>query len=268
MILNEIVEHKRKEIEELKRLMPFTKIKEKAEQNVFRRRSLQNALTKGKGIHLICELKKASPSEGILRQEFEPQVIVQEFEAAGASAISVLTERHYFQGNPKTLKQIRPLTSVPLLRKDFIFDPYQVYETALLKADAFLIIAMLVSDQELKTLLQIATQLQLETLVEVHSKAELDRAIHAGSQLIGINNRNLKTLEIDRSISENLIKFVPKTATVVIESGIETQAEITRYHALGAHCFLIGTALMKSKNIQQKITELYGPSSGVSSWLK
>src|SRR3989338_8797115 len=155
MILNEIVEYKRKEIEELKRLMPFATIKEKAEQNVFRRRSLQNALTQGKGIHLICELKKASPSEGVLRQEFEPQVIVQEFEAAGASAISVLTERHYFQGNPKTLKQIRPLTTVPLLRKDFIFDPYQVYETAFLEADAFLIIAMLVSDQELKTLVRI-----------------------------------------------------------------------------------------------------------------
>ena len=266
MILNEIVEYKRKEIQELKRRLPFSKITQMAEKLNEPKRSLHKSLTAKKKLHLICELKKASPSEGILRQRFQPTTLAQEFEAAGASAISVLTERHFFKGNPKTLKQIRPLTTVPLLRKDFILDSYQIYEATLLGADAFLLIAMLLTDSELKQLLQLSRALRLEALVEVHNKEELDRALAAGSQIIGINNRNLKTLQIDRSVSENLIRFIPKGTVAVIESGIENRQEIAHYESLGARCFLIGTVLMKSKNVKGKILELTGQSNGVSSW--
>lgn len=263
MVLNEILEQKRKELEILKRHIPSAKITRLAEELKEPKRSLEKALTKSRNLHLICELKKASPSEGLLRKDFEPIALAQEFEAAGACAISVLTEKHYFQGNPATIKQIRAFTTIPLLRKDFIFDPYQVYETALLKADAFLLIAMLLTDTELKIMLKLAQKLNLDTLVEIHTKEELQRALDAGAKIIGINNRNLQTLKVDLSVSETLLRFIPKGIIAVIESGIETREEIVRYQTNGVRCFLIGTTLMKSRNIKGKILELYGQSNGV-----
>ena len=258
MVLNDILEHKRREVEELKQHLPLSKLARIVEENKEPRRSLYSALSHNRKLHLICELKKASPSEGILREEFEPKTLAQEFEAAGASAISVLTEKHYFKGNASFLKQIRPFTTIPLLRKDFIFDPYQVYETAALGADAFLVITMLFSNEELKKLLVLARKLKLDTLIEIHTKEELDRALEAGGNIIGINNRDLKTLQIDHAVSENLIRFIPKEVVTVIESGIETREEIARFQALGANCFLVGTTLMKAKNVRQKILELCG----------
>ncbi len=257
MILNKILEHKRKEVTRLKRHLPMKKIIQMAEKQTGSNRSLSKALSKRK-LHLICELKKASPSEGLIRRQFKPLSLAQEFETAGAAAISVLTETHFFKGNPKTLKQIRPYTSIPLLRKDFILDLYQIYETVLLGADAFLIIAMLVSDAELKKMLNLAKQLNLEVLVEVHTKKELDRAIKAGSKIIGINNRDLKTLQIDLSVSERLVPLIPKGTIVVIESGIEERNDIVHCQTFGAHNFLVGTVLMKSQNVTEKIHELLG----------
>lgn len=264
MILNEILKYKRKEVEALKQRLPISKISQMAANIPGPKRSLEAVLSQSRKLHFICELKKASPSEGVLRQPFRPALLAQECEAAGASALSVITERRYFKGNPKTLKQIRPLTSIPLIRKDFILDPYQVYETALLEADALLLIASVLRDLELKQLLRLARELKLDALVEVHTKEELDRALHAGSRLIGINNRDLQTLRVDRSVSEDLIRFIPKGIVAVIESGIETRREITRYQSLGASCFLIGTALMRSANVKRKILELYGKSNGVA----
>lgn len=263
MVLNEIIERKRKEIEELKRKFPLSKISQMAEQLNEPKRSLRKSLTAKKKVHLICELKKASPSEGVLREHFEPKALAQEFEAAGASAISVLTERHYFKGDPKTLKLIRAVTTIPLLRKDFILDAYQIFETSVLGADAFLLIATLLTDSELKQMIQLGKKLKLDALVEAHTQEELKRALKAGSEIIGINNRNLKTLKIDPLVSEDLIRFIPKDKIVVIESGIETREEIEHYQALGASCFLIGTVLMKSGNVKQKILELRGQSNGV-----
>lgn len=265
MILNEILEHKRKEVARLKRHLPLEKIVKMAEKQTDSKRSLFKALSKRK-LHLICELKKASPSEGIIRRQFKPLSLAQEFESAGASAISVLTETRYFKGNPKTLKQIRPYTSIPLLRKDFIVDPYQIYETALLGADSFLMIAMLVSNAELKKMIGLAKQLMLETLVEVHAKEELDRAIQCGAKMIGINNRDLKTLKIDVSVSERLIPLVPKETVIIIESGIRSWQDVVHYQGLGVHNFLVGTILMKSKNVTERIHELSGfrPSNAKS----
>lgn len=228
-----------------------------AKKKKYSKRSLFKALSQNK-INLICELKKASPSEGIIRKRFNPLNLAQQFEAAGASAISVLTESHYFLGNPKTIDQIRLVTNIPLLRKDFIFDSYQIYETALLGADAFLIIVTLVSDQELKNMLAIAKELNLEALVEVHTKEELSHAIKAGCEIIGINNRNLKTLQIDLSTAERLIPLIPKGIVTVVESGIENRKDILRYQSLGTHNFLIGTILMKSSKVAEKIEELLG----------
>ena len=263
MILNDILSHKRKEIEELKRLTPLSKICELAAKDKGDRRSLKSCLSnQEKKLHLICELKRASPSEGIIREHFEPETLAQDFETSGASAISVLTEQRYFKGHSKTLLQIRPLTSIPLLRKDFIIDPYQIYETVLQGGDAFLVIAMLVSDTELKQMLSIARKLKLDVLVETHTREELERALAAGSQIVGINNRDLKTLEIDRSVPEHLMRLIPKNIVTVIESGIESREEIDRYQSMGARCFLIGTALMKAANVKQKIRELSGQANG------
>lgn len=264
MVLDEILSRKRSEVATLKRRIPLAKLRQMAEKLDEPKRSLESALSKKRKIHLICELKKASPSQGILRSNFRPVELAIEFEAAGASAISVLTERYHFKGSPGTLGQLRPLTSIPLIRKDFIFDPYQVYETALLKADAFLVIALLLTAKELKSILAIAAELKLDVLVEVHTKEELDRALSAGSKIIGINNRDLKTLRIDPAVGETLLRFVPKGTLSVIESGIENRNDVERYRALGAHCFLIGTSLMKSNHVREKIKELTGQPNGAS----
>jgi indole-3-glycerol phosphate synthase len=256
MVLDQILKHKKKKLERLKKKVPLAKRIEQAFTYKGVRRSLKKSLAQGQKTHLICELKKASPSEGLLRKNFRVRELARQFEAAGASALSVLTEERYFLGNSRFLKQIRAVTHIPILRKDFIFDPYQVYETLLLGADAFLIIVHQVSDDQLKDLLKIAKRLKLEALVEVHTKKELDRAIKAGSEVIGVNNRNLKTLKIDLTVAEKLIPYIPKGVVVVVESGIETRKDIERYQRLGVSSFLIGTSFMKSKNLRQKMLEL------------
>lgn len=258
MVLSDILFRKQKELEILKQRVPLSKIRRLAERLNEPRRSLEVALSRKRKIHLICELKKASPSEGTLRSDFRPLKLAEEFEAAGASAISVLTERHYFKGSPGILGRIRPITSIPLIRKDFIFDLYQVYETLLLKADAFLVIAFLVTKSQLQKMLKLGHELGLDVLVEVHTKEELDQALSAGSRIIGINNRDLSTLQVDPALGERLLPFIPKGTLTVIESGIERPEDIGRYRALGARCFLIGTALMKAKSVKQKINALLG----------
>lgn len=260
MILDQILSVKRKELHELKQRLPLEqliKAIQKRENNSTR--SLIRALS-GKKIHLICELKKASPSGGIIRKQFKPIRLASEFQSAGAAAISVLTEKRFFKGNPSLLRQLKSKVRIPLLRKDFIFDPYQVYETAWLRADAFLIMIMLVSNKRLKEMLDLAKKLRLEVLVEIHTKQELARAISAGCKMIGINNRNLKTLKTDLSLSERLIPFIPKGITVIVESGIESGHDIQRYHRQGVYNFLVGTTLMKSRNVTQKIHELLNPN--------
>ncbi|MBI4358569.1 MAG: indole-3-glycerol phosphate synthase TrpC [Candidatus Omnitrophica bacterium] len=258
MVLNEILERKREEVETLKRRIPLSKMRAMIDKSNGSRRAFGAALAKKHKLHLICEMKKASPSEGLLRARFEPKILAQEFEAAGASAISVLTERHFFQGSPETLKQIRPFTTIPILRKDFIVDSFQVYETVLLGADAFLVIALLLTEAELKQMIRLAQALSLDVLVEVHTKEELDKALSTGATIIGINNRSLETLQIDLSVSEHLLRFIPKGTVAVIESGIETRQQIDRYRSMGVHCFLIGTSLMKAQDIKAKILELSG----------
>jgi len=256
VILDKIVVLKLKEIQASKKRLPVDRLIKFAEKPRTKR-SLIKALS-GKKLHLICELKKASPSEGIIRRQFKPLQLAKELERSGACALSVLTETHYFKGDPKTLKLLRSRIKIPLLRKDFTLDTYQVYESAFLGADAFLIIVSLVSDWQLRTLLQAAEHSGLDALVEVHTKEELDRAVQAGSKLIGINSRNLKTLKTDLSVAERLIKQVPNGIVTVVESGIESRRDVSRFHKKGANNFLIGTSLMRSSSVVDKMNELMG----------
>ncbi|OGX06077.1 MAG: hypothetical protein A3G87_02510 [Omnitrophica bacterium RIFCSPLOWO2_12_FULL_50_11] len=262
MILDNILEHKRREVEALKTKLPLRRMEEKARSVQGPKRSLARALSGAGRVHLICELKKQSPSAGLLREHFIPTKLAKQFESSGASALSVLTETKYFKGHPETLRQIRPATTIPILRKDFLVERYQVYETAWREADAYLLIAMILSDKTLKVLLRLGNDLGLEALVEVHTERELDRALRAGANLVGINSRNLKTLGIDDSVPERLFPKIPKEITTVIESGIQSSHDIQRYQEMGANCFLIGTALMKCDNIEKKMAELKGESIG------
>ena len=259
MILNEILLQKRKDLEELKARMPLQRLQriiEKTERP--KSRSFRNAILSTRHLNIIAELKKASPSEGVLRENFQPLRIASLYEYAGACAISVLTESHFFKGRPSYLKTVRQVTKLPILRKDFIFDRFQLYETALLEADAFLLIASILSEEELKELIALGKELHMDALVEVHSDGELKKALAAGATIIGINNRDLKTLKVDTDRAKQLIPHIPKGIAIVVESGLSTHEELMTYRSLGAHAFLIGSALMKSTDIAASLQKLLG----------
>ncbi len=259
MILNEILIQKRKDLDELKQRMPLARLQriiEKAERP--KPRSFRNALLSTHHLNIIAELKKASPSEGVLRENFQPLRIATLYEYAGACAISVLTESHFFKGRPSYLKTVRQVTKLPLLRKDFIFDRFQIYETALLEADAFLLIASILSEEELKELIDLGKELQMDALVEVHSDSELKKAVEAGATTIGINNRDLKTLKVDPERAKQLIPHIPKGTAIVVESGLTTHDELMMYKSLGANAYLIGSTLMKSRDIAATLQKLLG----------
>ena len=260
MILNDILTQRRKDVEELKKRFPLQRLKNATEGKPRGSvRPFHKAVSNSKRINLICELKKASPSEGILREDFQPLRIASYFEYAGAAAISVLTEPHYFKGRPSYLKTVRQVTTIPILRKDFILESYQVYESALLEADAFLLIASILTREEMEHLLQLGKQLQMDALVEVHNDEDLKKSLDAGAEIIGINNRDLTTFSVDPLRAQRLLPHIPKNKTVVVESGLKTHEEIMTYKSLGVHCFLIGSALMKSNDIIGTLSELMGP---------
>ena len=259
MILNDIILQKRKDLDELKQHMPLARLQriiEKTERP--KPRSFRNALLSTRHLNIIAELKKASPSEGILRENFQPLRIASLYEYAGACAISVLTEPHFFKGRPSYLKTVRQVTRLPLLRKDFIFDRFQLYETALLEADAFLLIASILSEEELKELISLGKELRMDALVEIHSDAELKKALGAGATIIGINNRDLKTLKVDPERAKQLIPHIPKGIAIVVESGLSSHDELMMYKSIGANAFLIGSTLMKSKDIAATLQKLLG----------
>lgn len=259
MILNEILLQKRKDLDELKLRLPLSRLQRIIDSmDRPKPRPFRAALLGTKHLNIIAELKKASPSEGVLREDFQPLRIAHYFEYAGACAISVLTEPHFFKGRPSYLKTVRQVTRLPLLRKDFIFDRYQLYETALLEADAFLLIASLLSEEELKGLIALGKELRMEPLVEIHSDAELKKALTAGADIIGINNRDLKTLKVDPDRARSLIPHIPKGIAIVVESGLKSHQELMGYKSIGANAFLIGSTLMKSPDITEAIGNLLG----------
>ncbi len=259
MIVDDIIIQKRKDLEQLKRRFPFHLLKEAAERVLnYERRSFRKAITNPNRINLICEVKKASPSGGILREDFQPLRIASLYESGGACAISVLTESHYFKGRPSYLRTIREVTRLPILRKDFILETYQLYESVLLEADAFLLIASILTFEELQSLIRLGAELKMDALVEVHTDEDLKKALDAGAEIIGINNRNLRTLEVEPFRAKQLIPHIPKGMPIVVESGLSKYDEIMEYKSLSINAFLVGTVLMKSPDIFGTLNELLG----------
>jgi indole-3-glycerol phosphate synthase len=243
--LDEILEVKRAEIE---RLRPRRDELHRAAllRNDFR--PFASALQQGDGkLALIAEVKKASPSAGVIVEQFDPVAIAKNYARAGVEAISVLTDEQFFQGHLRYLSSIREAVAQPLLRKDFVLDPIQIMEAAAAGADAILLIVAALTQDELTALLETAATYQLDALVEVHTLRELDRALETEARLIGINNRNLATFEIDLAVTETLSEEVPQEIILVSESGIKTAEDLARIKACGVDAVLIGEALMRGQ---------------------
>jgi indole-3-glycerol phosphate synthase len=205
---------------------------------------------------IIAEIKKASPSRGVLRTNFYPAEIAESYERAGAACLSVLTDKDFFQGDERHLIHAHESCSLPILRKDFTIDPYQVYEARAIGADCILLIVSALGDAQLQDLTGLAHHLGLDVLIEVHDQEELERALMLGTRLIGINNRNLRTFETDIKITLDLVKKIPKRHIIVSESGINTPKDIAQLREVGVHSFLIGEAFMTAPDPGQALLEL------------
>ncbi len=263
-ILQEILKKTRDDLEKRKLDFPAEWLGRSLAFNPFIPKDVKSYLrsTEDNPYRIIAEVKKASPSKGIIREDFDPVKIAQEYEKGGADALSILTEPHYFQGDKEYLGMIRRYSSLPLLRKDFIVDKYQLLEALVYGADFVLLIAAALSRKELKELYNYALHLGLDVLVEVHDKSDLIKAMFAGAEIIGINHRNLETFEMDMSLSERLIPLIPNGKIIVAESGIENHDTIVELSKIGADAFLIGEHFMRQNDIEQAIKSVkYGTKS-------
>jgi len=243
-ILNDIVENTRAKLQAKKAELPLEDIISKLnELNLPKGAFKESLLNKDQAI--IAEIKKASPSAGIISEDFDPIRKAKEYEDFGASALSILTEEDFFQGSSQYLQDVKEITSLPILRKDFMIDEYQIYEAKLIGADCILLIASVLNDEEIKSFVDLAETLQLDYLIEVHDLEELKRVGHFSNAMIGVNNRNLKTFNVDINNSINLKKEFKNNNIFVAESGIKNQDDINALKAHDIHVFLIGESLMK-----------------------
>jgi indole-3-glycerol phosphate synthase len=258
-ILDTIVQDKKKELAEAKQKTPLETLKSRI-TDLPQVRDFAGALTAAhpSSVRIIAEVKKASPSKGILCQQFDPVAIARAYGDGGAAAVSVLTEKNYFQGSLAYLRAIKDAIALPVLRKDFIFDPYQLYESRAYGADAVLLIAGMLSEELLAELLQLSRALSLCHLVEVHDRTDLQKALAAGAEIIGINNRDLKTFVTDIRTTIDLMPAIPEDKIVVSESGISSRQDLQQLADAGVDAFLIGETLMKEKNPGIKLRELIG----------
>ncbi|MBI4338037.1 MAG: indole-3-glycerol phosphate synthase TrpC [Chloroflexi bacterium] len=257
-ILDRIVEAKRRELEQQRARVPLTELERRCGA-MPPPLNFSGALW-GQDIRLIAEVKKASPSRGLLRADFDPVALARSYAENGAAAVSVLTDAH-FQGELAHLvavKEVLRPTGVPVLRKDFVYDPYQLWEARAAGADAVLLIVAILSLSQLKELLSVAASLWLQCLVEVHDKAELQVALEAGAEVIGVNNRDLRTFQTDLAVTERLAKLVPKGKILVSESGIFTRQDMLRLRKLGVHAALVGEAIVTAPDPGAKVRELLG----------
>jgi len=261
-MLDKILEHKKQEVAHLKTVLPLGELKRRVE-DLPHGRDFHKALL-GKGVQVIAEIKKASPVHGVIRPIFEPSLLAQAYTRGGAAAISVLTEKQFFQGSLDYLQQVRGSTPLPLLRKDFLVDKYQIYESRLWGADAVLLIVAALSISELEEYLGIARELGLSALVEVHNEEEVKTALEAGAEIIGINNRDLRTLRVNLETTLRLRPFIPEGHLVVSESGINTRADVEFLAGAGIDAVLVGTALMNAGDVEAKLRELICSGEGES----
>lgn len=254
-ILKEIAAYAIKRVQQAERKMSLEAVKEQALTLPGKEFVFEYALRKPE-LSFICECKKASPSKGIIAEDFPYLKIAQEYEQAGADCISVLTEPKYFLGNDSYLQEIAQAVSVPCLRKDFVVAPYMLYEARVLGAAAVLLICSLLTEKELAEYLEICEGLGMSALVEVHNAAEISMAIHAGARIIGVNNRNLSDFSVDMANSNRLRELIPPEILFVAESGIKTAADVQTVREIGGDAVLIGELLMRAENRSAMLAEL------------
>jgi indole-3-glycerol phosphate synthase len=255
-ILDRIVEARRESVAHRKRVLPDVALKIAAEKNE-PARDFAGALGRDR-FNVIAELKKASPSKGLLREEYSPADLASALAGAGAAALSVLTEEEFFLGSLGDLKVAKKACAIPILRKDFIIDPWQVWEARAAGADAFLLITAILSDEELRELLELGRSLGMEPLVEVHSREEVGRAVAAGARMIGVNNRDLRDFHVSIETSLGLIQEIPDSCLAVSESGLRTHEDLARLRQAGFDAFLVGEHLMREADPAAPLRALIG----------
>jgi len=257
LILDEIVLHKRQEVADAQQRRPMAYVRVAAESAPMPR-DFRRALVERPDIALIAEIKRSSPSAGLIREDFDPAVIAGCYSAAGAAAMSVLTDERFFTGRLEFVAQAKAAASVPVLRKDFIIDEYQVYEARAAGADAILLIVRILSDEQLGAYLILARSLGMAALVETHSADEIERAVRAGADIIGINNRDLDTLTVDLATTESLVELIPSGRVIVSESGVGSRADVERLAGCGVSAVLVGERLMRSPDLTEAARALTG----------
>jgi indole-3-glycerol phosphate synthase len=260
-ILERIVEARRASVAHRKRVLPDVALQLAVEKKVAPPRNFPAALARAGKINIISELKKASPSRGVIREGYAPAVLAASLEEAGAAALSVLTEEDFFSGSLGDLKEASRVTKIPILRKDFIVDPWQVWETRAAGADSFLLIAAVLNDAELRELLELGRALKMEALVEVHAREELERALEAGARIIGVNNRDLRDFQVHLETSLGLADAIPEECIAVTESGLRTHDDLLRLQRAGFDAFLIGEHVMQSADPAVALRALLAPAN-------
>lgn len=255
--LKEAIDRKKQKVAELKQSFPEEQLKEKI-ASMGGTLGFREAVSKPKKINLIAEIKKASPSCGAIRPDISVAEVAGIYKDAGAAAISVLTEESFFAGSIEDLRTVREAVDIPILRKDFIIDPYQIFESRAFGADAVLLIADALTNEAIKSMTSLAGTLGLDCLVEVHNEKELKRVLNLKAPLIGVNNRDLNTLEVDFKTTEKLIYLIPRDKTIVVESGIKTHQDVLFLKILGINAVLIGEALMRAEDISAGVKDIMG----------